>query len=129
MAQLGALAAQLDNLARTLDDLKAARAEIAGPSNKESVGAEEKPVRTEENRTSTPENPAAAKQSDGVPPATSSPLIEPVPRVGAIPVPPKRAELDSRKPTIGPPGCTQFRSFDPVSGTYTTLEGQRRQCR
>ena len=143
MEQLSALGARVDNLARALDNLKIARPEIAGLSNKESVGAEEKPptaettpsapeektVRKEENRTSTLESPAAAKQSDGVPPATDSPLIEPVDRVGAIPVPPRRAELDPRKPTIGPPGCTQFRSFDPVSGTYTTLEGRRRQCR
>jgi hypothetical protein len=143
MEQLSALSARVDNLARALDNLKIARPEIAGPSNKESVGAEEKPptaettpsaqeekpVRKEENRTSTLESPAASKQSDGVPPATDSPLIEPVDRVGATLVPPRRAELDPRKPTIGPPGCTQFRSFDPVSGTYTTLEGRRRQCR
>ena len=143
MEQLSALGARVDNLARALDNLKIARPEIAGPSNKESVGAEEepptaettpsaleeKPVRKEENRTSTLESAAASKQSDGVPPATDSPLIEPVDRVGATLVPPRRAELDPRKPTIGPPGCTQFRSFDPVSGTYTTLEGRRRQCR
>ena len=141
--QLSALAARVDNLATALDNLKTARAEIAGPSNKVSVGAEEKPpiaetkpsapeekpVRREENPTSALESPAAAKQSNGVPPATDSPLIEPVDRVGAIPVPPRRAELDPRKSTIGPSGCTQFRSFDPVSGTYTTLDGRRRQCR
>jgi hypothetical protein len=141
--QLSGLAARVDNLETALDNLKTARAEIAGPSNKVSVGAEEKPpiaetkpsapeeksVRREENPTSAPESPAAAKQSNGVPPATDSPLIEPVDRVGAIPVPPRRAELDPRKSTIGPSGCTQFRSFDPVSGTYTTLDGRRRQCR
>jgi hypothetical protein len=138
MEQLSVLAARLDNLATALDNLKTA--EIARPSNKDSVGAEdtaeakpsaleEKPVRREENRTSTLESPAAAKQSDGVSRATDSPLIEPVDRVGAIPVPSRQAELDPRKPTIGPPGCTQFRSFDPVSGTYTTLDGRRRQCR
>jgi hypothetical protein len=139
MEQLGALAARLDSLATALDNFKTSRGEIAGPSSK--VGAEErpppaetkpsapeeKPVRGEENRTPTLESPAAAKRSDAVPPATDSP--EPVDRVGAIAVPPRRAELDPRKPTIGPPGCTQFRSFDPVSGTYTTLEGRRRQCR
>ncbi len=139
MEQLGALAARLDSLVTALDNLKTSRGEIAGPSNK--VGAEEKPpaaetkpsapeekpVRGEENRTPTLESPAAAKRSDGAPPATDSP--EPVDRVGAIAVPPRRAELDPRKPTIGPPGCTQFRSFDPVSGTYTSLEGRRRQCR
>jgi len=139
MEQLGALAARLDSLVTALDNFKTSRGEIAGPSSK--VGAEErpppaetkpsapeeKPVRGEENRTPTLESPAAAKRSDAVPPATDSP--EPVDRVGAIAVPPRRAELDPRKPTIGPPGCTQFRSFDPVSGTYTTLEGRRRQCR
>jgi BA14K-like protein len=147
--QLGVLAARVDNLVTALtnletalDNLKTARAEIAGPSNKEPVGAEEKPptavtkpsapeekpVPKVESRTSTLESPAA-KQSDRVPPATNRPLIEPVDRVGAIPVPPRRAELDPRKPTIGPSGCTQFRSFDPVSGTYVTLDGRRRQCR
>jgi len=139
MEQLGALAARLDSLATALDNFKTSRGEIAGPSSK--VGAEERPppaetkpsapeeklVRGEGNRTPTLERPAAAKRSDAVPPATDSP--EPVDRVGAIAVPPRRAELDPRKPTIGPPGCTQFRSFDPVSGTYTTLEGRRRQCR
>lgn len=139
--RLSALAARVDNLVTALDNLKTARAEFVASSNKESVGAEgkpaaetkpsapeEKPARGEENRNSKLESPAAAKQSDGRPPATDSPLIEPVDRVGSILVPPRRAELDPRKPTIGPPGCTQFRSFDPVSETYTTFEGHRRQC-
>jgi BA14K-like protein len=143
MEQLSALAARVDNLVTALDNLKTARAEIAGPSDKESVGAEEtpptaetkpsaqeeKPVRREENRTSTLQSPAVAKQSEGVPPTTDSPPIEPVDRVGAIPVSPRRAELNPRKPTIGPSGCAQFRSFDPVSGTYVTFDGRRRQCR
>ena len=148
--QLGVLAARVDNLVTALnnletalDNLKTARAEIAGPSNKGSIGAEEKPptavtkpsapeekpVPREESRTSTLESPAAAKQSDRVRPATNRPPIEPVDRVGAIPVAPSRAELDPHKPTIGPSGCAQFRSFDPVSGTYVTLDGRRRQCR
>ena len=140
--QLSALAARVDNLETALDNLKTARAEIAEPSNKVSVGAEEKapiaetkplapeekPVRREENPTSALESPAVAKQSNGVRPATDRPLIEPVDRVWAIPLPPRRTELDPRKSTIGPSGCTQFRSFDPVSGTYTTLDGRRRQC-
>lgn len=141
MEQLSALAARVDNLVTALDDLKTARAE-AEPSNKESAGAEEKPsnaekpsapeekpIRGEQNRTSTLENPAAAKQSDAVPPATDSPFIEPVDGVGSIPVPQGQAELEARKLTIGPAGCKQFRSFNPVSGTYTTFDGRRRQCR
>jgi len=131
--------AALENLVRAIDN----RAEIAGPSNKQSVDAklkntevsvpEEEPVRTEKTRASTLEKPAAvqentdAKQSDGVPLGSSNSIVEPVDRVGTVSVP-KRAEVDPGKPT-GPPGCTQFRSFDPVSGTYTTFDGRRRQCR
>jgi len=141
--QLGALAARVDILERALDNLERARAETARQSNKQSVGSEdnptateikpsapeekpsaleEKPVRTEEKRTSTLEKPAAAeenadaKQPDGVPPGIGNPFIEPVDQVGAIPVP-KQAELDPRKPAIGPPGCMHFRSFDPRAST------------
>jgi uncharacterized coiled-coil protein SlyX len=139
--QLGALAARVDSLEKM-------RAEIAAPSTKQSVNAEEKPaaleakppisedkpVRMEEKGSSSPERPAEAdisnsvpKQSDGVPPRTGNSVIAPVDRLGAVPVP-ARAELDLRKP-IGPAGCTHFRSFDPVSGTYTTFSGRRRECR
>jgi hypothetical protein len=141
MEQLGALAARVDNVESALDNLKTARVEVEGQSNRESFGTIEKPatteakpsppenksVRSEQNRTSTLESPAAAKHADGVPPA-GSPLVEPVDRVGAIPVPPRQARLDPRKGFIGPPGCTQFRSFDADSGTYTTFEGRRRPC-
>jgi hypothetical protein len=137
--QLSALAARVDDLVTALNDLRTARADVGRPSNKEAVGAEgkpptaeikpstleESPVRREENRNSTPENPAAAKPSDGAPRATDSPLIEPV---QSIPILPRRADFDPRRPIVGPHGCTQFRSFDPVSGTYTTFDGRRRQC-
>jgi len=140
MERLDALAARLDGLVRALDDLKTSRGEIAGPSNKvgkaekpspaettpSAPAPEETPILREENRSPTPENPAAKKRSDGASPATDSP--ESVDGVGAIAAP-RRAELDPRKPAIRPPGCTQFRSYDPVSGTYTTFEGRRRQCR
>lgn len=139
--QMGALAARLDSLVTALDNFKPSRGEIAGASNKavaeekppaaetkpSAPAPEETPVRREENRTPTLENPAAAKRSEGAPPATDSP--ESVDRVGAIAVTKRRAELDPSKPTVGPHGCTRFRSFDPASGTYTTLEGRRRQCR
>jgi len=138
--QLSALAARVDHLATAQYNLKTALAEIAGPPK--SVGVEEKPpvaetkpsapeekpVRRDQNLTSALESPAAARQSNGVPPATTKPLSEPD-RVGAIAVPPRPAELDPRKFAIGPSGCTHFRSFDPVSGTYTTLDGRRRECR
>jgi hypothetical protein len=143
------LTEQLSALAARVDELEKARAEIAVQLTKQSVGREEKPtaaedkpstleeksVRTEEKSTSSLEKPAAAeksnsdpKQSDGVPPVIGNPIIEPTDRVGAVSVP-TRAELDPRKPTTGPAGCTHFRSFDPVSGTYTTVSGRKRECR
>jgi hypothetical protein len=139
MEQIGALAVRLDSVVTALDNLKASRDEITRPSNKvdaterppaaeaQASAPEEKPDHGEESSSPTPalESSAAAKRSDGGPTATESP--ESVDRVGTIP--PRRAELDPRKPNVGPPGCTQFRSFDPVAGTYTTLEGRRRQCR
>lgn len=142
MEQLSGLGARLDKLAIALDNLKTSRAEIAEPSNKEAVRAEEtppgakpiplvaeeKPIGKNENRTFTPESPAAAKQS-GAPASTNIPLAESGDRVGSVPAPARRAELDPRKPSIGPAGCAQFRSFDSASGTYTTLDGRRRQCR
>ena len=45
-------------------------------------------------------------------------------------VPEQKASKQTESvPLIGPPGCMQFRSFDPASGTYTTLNGRRRPCR
>jgi BA14K-like protein len=127
-------------------DLEKVRAEAAVPSTRQPASEdkpaaieskpstpEEKPVRTEEKSNSSPEKPAAenadssAKQSDGVLPATGNPVIEPADRVGTVPVP-TRAELEPRKSANGPLGCTHFRSFDPVSGTYMTFSGRRRQC-
>ena len=140
------LAEQVSALAARIDDLEKARAEAAVPSTKQppsedrpaAIDAkpstpEEKPDRTEEKSNSSPEKPAAenadfsARQSNGVLPGTGNPVIEPADRVGTVPVP-TRAELESRKSANGPPGCTHFRSFDPVSGTYITFSGRRRQC-
>jgi hypothetical protein len=142
MEQLGALSAHVDHVERALDNLKTARAGVADPSIKESIVAIEKPatteakpsppedqsVRSEQNHTSMLESPAAAKQSNGALP-TGSLLVDSVDHVGAISVPPKQAELNPRKRFVGPPGCTQFRSFDSDSGTYTTFDGRRRPCR
>jgi hypothetical protein len=135
--QIGALSARIDNLVTALGNLQISRGEVAGPPNKigvedqapiaepKSVAPETKPVYREQNNIPAPEAPAAAKQSGGVSPPIGSP--ESVDRVGAIAVAPRRAELEPRKPS-GPVGCMQFRSFDPVSGTYTTLDGRRREC-
>jgi|KBSMisStaDraftv2_1062788.scaffolds.fasta_scaffold596293_1 hypothetical protein len=128
--QLSALAARVDNFEKALDNLKTVPAENADAPNKElaetdpTISGQHRSIRKDDNSTSTHESPAAAP-----PPVGDSPFIEPPDRVGAIQVPPRRAHLDQSKAALGPSGCAQFRSFDPVSGTYVTFDGRRRQCR
>jgi hypothetical protein len=130
--RVSALTNRVDSLITALESLKTARPEIAGRSTKDSVSSEEKypdlaakpsaqeeKSAREENLTST--SASSVKASDSL-------LSDSVDRVGAIPVAPKPPELDRRKSAVGPRGCTQFRSFDPGSGTYTTLDGRRRPC-
>jgi hypothetical protein len=132
--RLSALANRLDNLATALENSKTARAEVAGRSNKDSGSSEEKSPDLEarppvhEEKSASEENPSSASGSSAKAKQSDSLLPDPVDRVGAIPVAPKPSELDLRKSAVGPRGCTQFRSFDPVSGTYTTLDGRRRPC-
>jgi BA14K-like protein len=142
--KLDAIATRVDNLERAVNNLDRSPIELGGPPGKQSVdeksparaevkpsSPEESAVRAEEKRTSTLEKPTSAEgnnasQSDGAtPPANTSIAVD---RVGTI-SDAKRAEVDLSKPTIGPRGCTHFRSFDPVSGTYMTFDGRRRQCR
>jgi len=132
--QLDALMARLDSIARDLDDLKSFRAGAFVPSSKEVAGqdrsngteaklpaGEQMAPRTETSRPSTETSVAATA---GPSSATANSVGEPSATVSPI-----EAELDPPKPPIGPVGCTHFRSFDPVSGTYTTFDGRRRQCR
>ena len=139
--QLNALIARLDHLAKDLDDLKSLRAGVsAAPSTKGDVSQEDPSSGTEakpqlEEKMSSPAEisstssagPAAAAQTTGSAPATTNPAGESADQVGTIST--TRNEADPRKLTIGPAGCTHFRSFDPISGTYTTFDGRRRQCR
>jgi BA14K-like protein len=136
--QLGALAGRLDNLAKALDNLNRAPTEVVGWSNRESIGAGEKPITTETrpsaledkgfrnegNGASTPDN--TAKPSGAVLPTSG--LDEPIDRVGAIATS-AGIEPDQRRSSVGPVGCTHFRSFNAASGTYTTIDGRRRPCR
>jgi len=127
--QLSALAARVDNFEKALDNLKTVPAENADAPNKElaetdpTIPGQHQSIRKDDNSTSTHDRPAAAA------PAGDSPFVEPPDRGGAIQVPPRRAHLDQSTATLGPSGCAQFRSFDPVSGTYVTFDGRRRQCR
>ena len=135
IAHLNELNARMDALISSLNHLNAARDEIAAKSNKDKVVAEEEPrgsatqapasgvkSSAKENATPALEGPPAAKQADSM-------LPETVDQVGSIPAGQRRAEPSPRKSAVGPAGCTQFRSFDPVSETYTTLDGRRRECR
>jgi len=81
---------------------------------KPAMGAEE-PAAEEKN---------TAKQQDSVAPENSKPATEAVDSVRS----PRRAEREVRRRTVGPPGCTHFRTYDATSGTYRAYDGQRRQC-
>lgn len=136
--QLSAIITRLDSLIKDLDDLKASQVGIAAPPTRggqedPSLGKEATPPAAEETITraetsgasSAPSAPALTK--DPAPSNNSPPSGEASDQVGTIST--ARTEPDPRKLTIGPAGCTRFRSFDPVSGTYTTFDGRRRQCR
>jgi hypothetical protein len=134
--QLNAVIAQLDSLARDLDELKSFRAGTPRPPVSSSKGAAEHEDRsagaeppavepgTARTDASNPASEASVAATEGPPSAVANPVGE---RSAAVS--PIAAELDTRKPAAGPTGCTHFRSFDPVSGTYTTFDGRRRQCR
>jgi hypothetical protein len=79
--------------------------------------AAERPAATEEK--------TAAQQPESAGPADSKPAPE---TVGTVPLP-RRAERQARERSIGPPGCTHFRSYDQASGTYRAFDRQRRPCR
>jgi hypothetical protein len=104
--QVAALAARLDGFSRNLDDLKKAHAEAIEPTHTESVIASTKPPATDT-------SPAPAVEK---PVATAENILE-------------SSSSTKQSEPIGPRGCTLFRSFDPRSGTYVTLDGRRRQCR
>jgi hypothetical protein len=99
--QVTALAGRLDDLERTLNNLRKARAEMMEPPAAAAVGAETRPAAQADRPMSTVENAASAADN---------------------------AMSLRQSDAAGPPGCTQFRSFDPRSGTYVTSDGRRRRC-
>jgi BA14K-like protein len=134
--QLTALIIRIDGLAKKIDDLKSWNTGSLAPSSKGAIGQEDRPSGIEaeppsaEERnsqkatTSTPSAPFVTPEAATNSVATTSQSSD---EVGTVSL--NRAELDPRKPNIGPAGCTRFRSFDSVSGTYTTFDGRRRPCR
>ena len=107
--RLTTLTGRLDDIKSSLDTLQKARAETAEPLNTGSANAEAK-LPTVEN---------------APPPPVEKPVSTAESRVSSAENP---ASLKPPDP-VGPLGCTQFRSFDPKSGTYVTLDGRRRPCR
>ncbi|WFU18649.1 BA14K family protein [Bradyrhizobium sp. CB3481] len=135
IGHLHELNARMDVLISSFNNLNSARDEIAAKSNRDKMAAEEEPrgstaqapaptvtSSTKENSAPVLEGSPAAKQADSMSPET-------VDQVGAIPAGQRRVAPSPRKSAAGPAGCAQFRSFDPVSETYTTLDGRRRECR
>ena len=101
--QIAAIAGRLSGLESSLDDLKKVRAEASEPINTASVPTKA-PVAES--------SPSPVEKSVS---AAESTLEDPT----------SPKQYDS----AGPRGCNLFRSFDPKSGTYITLDGRRRQCR
>jgi hypothetical protein len=71
------------------------------------------------------EDKSPAKQSEGVAPENSEPANKPVETVPLQ----KRVQDKPRERSLGPSGCSSFRTYDPASGTYRGYDGRRRSCR
>jgi len=93
------------------------------PAATERPIAEAKPAAAEEMPAAAEEKTVAKQQGSMTP--NSKQANEPVDSFKL----PKRAEREPRERTIGPPGCTHFRTYDATSGGYRAYDGQRRQCR
>jgi len=86
-------------------------------------GEKEKPNPADQKPDAAEAKTAVAKQPERAVPQDSKPASE---TAGRVPLPRRR---EARERSIGPPGCTHFRSYDPVSGTYRAFDRQRRPCR
>jgi hypothetical protein len=107
-----------------IDEVKPAAAEEKTAPAETTPDVAEKPVVAEEKAAVAEEKPAI-KQQDSPAPQSGEPAARPV---AAAPLQ-KRAENEPRKPTVGPPGCMHFRSYDPASGSYRSFDGRRASCR
>lgn len=108
------------------EDNPAAAAEKPPAADEKPAAVEEKPPATEEKPAAVEEKPPT-KQSEAAVPEINKPADNPV-REAPIPLQ-KRAEQEARERPVGPTGCTRFRTYDPVSGTYRSYDGRRRSCR
>jgi hypothetical protein len=124
----------------TAEDNPAAAAEKPPAAKEKPAAAAEKPPAAEEKPAAAAEKPPAAaekpaaveekpptKQSEAAVPENNKPADNPV-RAAPFPLQ-KRAEQEPRERPVGPTGCTRFRTYDRVSGTYRSYDGRRRSCR
>jgi hypothetical protein len=102
--QIAAIVGRLGGIESSLDELKKAGTEAVEPTSTASVPAPKAPV--------TEAGPPPVERAI----STAENTLE---------NPPSPKQSDA----VGPRGCNLFRSFDPRSGTYVTLDGRRRQCR
>jgi BA14K-like protein len=112
-------AAATDQKRPAAEDNPAAAAEKPPAAEEKPPAAEDKPAAVEEK--------PPTKQSEAAVPEINKPADNPV-RAAPFPLQ-KRAEQEPRERSVGPTGCTRFRSYDPVSGTYRSYDGRRRSCR
>jgi hypothetical protein len=85
---------------------------------------EAKPAAAEQRPAAVEEKPAA-KQSESVAPEESKPATKPVQTAPLQ----KRVEHEPHPRAMRSDGCKSYRSYDPVSATYRSYDGQRRSCR
>lgn len=71
------------------------------------------------------EEKSAAKQTESVAPENAKPAGQ---EVETVPMT-KRAENQPRERAISSDGCTNYRTYDPASGTYRGYDGRRRSCK
>jgi hypothetical protein len=108
------------------EDNPAAAAEKPPAADEKPAAAAEQPPAADEKPAAVEEKPPA-KQSEAAVPEINKPADNPV-RAAPFPLQ-KRAEQEPRERPVGPTGCTRFRTYDPVSGTYRSYDGRRRSCR
>ena len=92
-------------------------------ANRTTVTGEREKPNPADQKPDAAEAKTVAKQPERAVPQDSKPASE---TAGRVPLPRRR---EVRERSAGPPGCTHFRSYDPVSATYRAFDRQRRPCR
>ncbi len=100
-------------------DSSAAEAKSTAADDDKADAKEAKPTAAQ--GSTNEEQKAVANQAPGGPSETSNSGAGPATTASV----PKRA----RNRIVGPPGCTNFRTYDATSGTYRAYDGHRRSCR